>query len=202
MTVKIHKPWVVLSGAVIMLLAGTSVSAGELQVPNQFNSGDATSAAQMNANFSAVETAVNDNDQRISDLEGASGAIFQGFSEGVVNGYSGMLPMIEACGNTYPGSKVCTTVEFRDSPFNAGALNLQGNAWIFPVLIGSGGSTSSVREAVTATAVEDTRHLTCDGWRVTRGYMMGTVVSAEGKILVIEGAPNYCTGENRVACCR
>ena len=202
MTVKIHKPWAVLSGAVIMLLAGTSVSAGELQVPNQFNSGDATSAAQMNANFSAVETAVNDNNQRISDLEGASGPIFRGFSEGVVNGYSGVLPMIEACDNTYPGSKVCTTVEFRDSPYNAGALDLQGNAWIFPVLIGSGGDISSVREAVTATKVEDTRQLTCNGWRETQGYMMGTVVSADGKILVIEGAANYCTGENRVACCR
>jgi hypothetical protein len=43
--------------------------AGEVAIPNTFQSGTAAVAAEVNDNFSAVETAVNDNDSRIAALE-------------------------------------------------------------------------------------------------------------------------------------
>lgn len=53
--------------------------AGELTVPNTFLSGTTAVAAEVNANFDAVETAVNDNDGRIttnsSDISGNSASI-------------------------------------------------------------------------------------------------------------------------------
>lgn len=45
--------------------------AGELVVPHSFSANTPAVAAQVNANFSAVQTAVNDNDARIATLEAA-----------------------------------------------------------------------------------------------------------------------------------
>ena len=96
-----------------MLLAVNSLSAGELRVPNQFNSGDATSAAQMNAGFSAVEAAVNDNDQRsIGRLEANGPVVFQGFSDGIMNGTQGVINMAEVA-MQLSGAR-CTTTEFSE----------------------------------------------------------------------------------------
>ena len=53
----------------------------ELTVPNQFSSGDVTSASDMNANFAAIEAAVNDNYARIQEgLQSQSRPVFVGFS--------------------------------------------------------------------------------------------------------------------------
>ena len=96
---------------VVGVLCASMAVAGELTVPNQFSNGQATSASEMNANFSAVESAVNDNDQRISQLEGNGPVVFQGFSDGTMNGGQGILNMTQACDATYQGSRMCTTTE-------------------------------------------------------------------------------------------
>ena len=96
---------------VVGVLFASMAVAGELTVPNQFSNGQATSASEMNANFSAVESAVNDNDQRISQLEGNGPVVFQGFSDGTMNGGQGILNMTQACDATYQGSRMCTTTE-------------------------------------------------------------------------------------------
>lgn len=54
--------------------AGYAV-AGSLAVPNDFVSGNTASASQVNSNFTAVETAVNDNNSRIGSLEGKLTAV-------------------------------------------------------------------------------------------------------------------------------
>lgn len=51
-----------------------NASASELTIPNTFSAGTPAVADEVNANFSAVETAVNDNDGRIAALEMADGA--------------------------------------------------------------------------------------------------------------------------------
>ena len=204
MTLTIHKTWAVLSGSAIMLLAVNSLSAGELQVPNQFNSGDATSAAQMNANFSAVETAVNDNDQRIGRLEANGPVVFQGFSDGIMDGTQGVINMTQACDATYQGSRMCTTTEFRDSPFNSNAGNLDTNAWINPVLIGVGAGTGAsgpaygAMEVVSGVIVDDPKLTTCNSWRSTSE---GTVLTPVGQVMVKNGSVG-CSNEYRVACCK
>ena len=54
----------------LLLLGMTHLAlAGDLNVPHSFTAGTPAQAAQVNANFSAVETAVDDNDARIAALD-------------------------------------------------------------------------------------------------------------------------------------
>jgi hypothetical protein len=54
--------------ASLALLGGAAeVSASELTIPNSFTAGSRASAAQVNQNFQATATAVNDNDANIND---------------------------------------------------------------------------------------------------------------------------------------
>ncbi len=61
------------------LFAFSNVWGGSVTIPNSFSSGAATSASQMNANFTAVKTAVDDNNTRIAGLESKTAPVFQGF---------------------------------------------------------------------------------------------------------------------------
>ncbi len=53
-------------GAAIIALGGTSAWAGSLTIPNTFSANTAAVAAEVNANFTAAKTAVDDNDSRIT----------------------------------------------------------------------------------------------------------------------------------------
>ena len=56
------------------VLSAVESKRGALNVPFTFTNGTVANATEVNANFTAVETAVNDNDTRISTLEGLAGA--------------------------------------------------------------------------------------------------------------------------------
>ncbi|NVJ58814.1 MAG: hypothetical protein HWE27_00410 [Gammaproteobacteria bacterium] len=58
-----------------ILIGSTMLSAGELSVPNTFTAGTPARASEVNANFTAAETAVNDNNARIAALESAVSAL-------------------------------------------------------------------------------------------------------------------------------
>ena len=71
---------------VVMLFTVTIVTAGDatasaLTVPNSFSPGGNISSAQMNANFSAVATSVNDNNNRVTTLETKMS------KQGLIHGY-------------------------------------------------------------------------------------------------------------------
>jgi len=53
----------------IAVAASMATIASSLTIPNSFNSGDVISSSAMNANFTAVKDAVDDNDSRITALE-------------------------------------------------------------------------------------------------------------------------------------
>lgn len=62
--------------------------AADVNIPNQFSAGNPAVAADVNANFSAVETAVDDNNARLNALETAAAtASFNEFKP--VDGFSG-----------------------------------------------------------------------------------------------------------------
>ena len=65
----------------LLILSLTLISpfplASELNVPNQFEDGQVTSAQQMNANFEAIQAAVNDNHARIESMQQPTKAVFQ-----------------------------------------------------------------------------------------------------------------------------
>ncbi|HCL69291.1 MAG TPA: hypothetical protein DIC49_07215 [Gammaproteobacteria bacterium] len=193
-----------LFGTAVGALCAGLVTAGELTVPNQFSNGQATSASEMNANFSAVESAVNDNDQRISQLEGQGPVVFQGFSLSTIDGAQGLRTMTQACDSTYPGSRMCSTAEYRDSPFNPNAENLDSPAWINPVILGIGtpGATSNqwgIVEAVSGAISLDSQYLSCRGWSASD--LEGMLVSETGQML-IGIASSGCNQSNRVSCCK
>lgn len=54
---------------VLALLLPLSSTAGDLTIPNSFQAGTPARAAEVNANFDAVEVAVDDNAQRVATLE-------------------------------------------------------------------------------------------------------------------------------------
>jgi hypothetical protein len=60
-----------LSVAATGLLVTLTAQAGDLSIPHTFQSGTPALANEVNANFSAVEDAVDDNDQRITGVESA-----------------------------------------------------------------------------------------------------------------------------------
>jgi uncharacterized coiled-coil protein SlyX len=57
------------------IMAPTPAAAGEVTIPNTFQSGTPAVAAEVNDNFSAVVSAVDDNDGRIAALEAAVAAL-------------------------------------------------------------------------------------------------------------------------------
>ena len=72
-----HKmAWTVMIPALCLVLVIVGVSAASsVSVPNTFTGGTPAVAAEVNANFSAVENAINDNDSRVTALEGALGGL-------------------------------------------------------------------------------------------------------------------------------
>ncbi len=56
----------------LFLLGVTAAWAGSYTIPNSFTSGTAAVAAEVNANFSAAKTAIDDNDSRTTALENST----------------------------------------------------------------------------------------------------------------------------------
>lgn len=63
------------AGAALLALLTTGIAQGALAVPNNFTAGSPAVAAEVNANFDAVQTVVNDNASRIATLESALAAL-------------------------------------------------------------------------------------------------------------------------------
>ncbi len=170
------------------------VISSDLSIPNSFSSGSATSASQMNANFEAVESAVDDNHTRITALETNTAPVFQGFSSSSVLGNAGLIAWQSACNSSFTGSKVCTTQEFANSRHNSSAANVSGTAWILPTLISSGTSNAAVEFYIGETNAPN-QNFTCQGY-VQSGYE-ATKVNNLGQF-----GREACSGSNKVACCK
>jgi hypothetical protein len=65
---------------VVALVIPLAVAAGTVTVPNTFTNGTAADAGEVNANFDAVEAAVNDNDSRITTAQSTADSNAAGIS--------------------------------------------------------------------------------------------------------------------------
>ncbi len=180
-----------------LIITSSSAYATGVTIPNAFSSGTTTSAAEMNANFDAVKAAVDDNDSRVTILEGstnASASQFMGFSSGTTDGGGGLIPMGDLCHASFSGSHMCSSVEFAGSK-TYGATGLNGNAWIRPVLFGE----ETVNEAVTGKEYGYGSMITCTGWSNNTDS-----VSNRGMYITSTGifGVDYCADMNPVACCK
>ncbi len=99
-----------------------SANAFAVEIPNQFEDGQVTSASQMNENFQALKAELNAQRALLEANLGAQNTVFQGFSLNTVDGGAGLVAMQQACNNFSSGSHVCTTSEFAQSSYNETAF--------------------------------------------------------------------------------
>ena len=179
-----------------LIITSSSAYATGLTIPNAFSSGTTTSAAEMNANFTAVKSAVDDNDSRINTLESsvsAAASQFMGFSSGTTDGAGGSIGMGNLCHTSFSGSHMCSTVEFAGAKMNG--VSVSGSAWALPVLSEMhAGSSRSVMDVVAGVPAIGSE-LTCYGWTGTFGS--ATIITPQGGI-----STNPCSTVNPVACCK
>ena len=93
--------------------------ASELEIPNTFGEGEATSASEINANFEAIKAAVNDNYSLASI---ALPAKFLGFTPTTFNQGSGFFAAQKMCHDWIANSYVCRPQEVADTPYSATAI--------------------------------------------------------------------------------
>ena len=187
----------------LLLLTLTLISsiamASELNVPNQFEDGQVTSAAQMNANFEAIQAAVNDNHARIESMQQPTKAVFQGFSTDSMDGGQGLIAMQQACHNFVPGSHICNTTEFAESPYNASAVEtMSGHAWILSDIV-DGSDSLNINKRGVELFYNSHITLSCQGWGTNTQdtRFRGTMITQDGAI----GHEN-CSTALKVACCK
>lgn len=91
--------------------------ASELEIPNTFQDGQVTSAAEMNANFEAIKAAVNDNHALMNNIlsllndTSSEPTGFVGFTPTAVDVEAGMFAIKEQCNNFVPKSRMCNAGE-------------------------------------------------------------------------------------------
>lgn len=190
------KSLVCVSSGLIFSLSVSLASADELSIPNTFSSGETISASSVNSNFDALESAVNDLISRVDALESASSPEFLGFSSAKTYGGDGIYEMQSACDASFSGSKVCTTVEYANAPYNPNAENLVENAWIFPEIIHVGDRfvSDKLRGYEVSTIQGD---VTCNGYTSSGNGVFGTSVTPSGGV-----KRNECNTARPVACCK
>ena len=151
----------------------------------------------MNANFDAIQAAVNDNHARIESMQQPTKAVFQGFSTDSMDGGQGLIAMQQACHNFVPGSHICNTTEFAQSPYNAdAAATMEGsNAYILPDIHTV--TASKQADKFTLTQTQDGRNLSCLGWT---NYSGGgsVIVKSNGSI----SSGQSCSVSRKIACCK
>ncbi|GAA5186013.1 hypothetical protein [Ferrimonas gelatinilytica] len=206
----------------IYMLPAFALCAGD-PVDYQFQPGDPIRAAEVNGNFQELADRIDNNIsslqvldtnmtntdasiiRRLEDLEAASltrqtQAEYVGVSNGTTTGDAGIAGMTQLCQADYPGSRMCTSVEFANS---TSFPNLPNNsAFIRPVL----GSLSDgdyqnnyVFDSGSGRTLKTTQ-TSCGGWTV------GSVGSSHGFALGINSAGGFmvlgCANANPVACCK
>ena len=188
------------------LLLSTNIFA--VEIPNQFEDGQVTSASQMNENFQALKAELEAQRALIEANLGNQKVVFQGFSAESVDGKQGMLAMQQACHNFVAGSHVCKDTEIALSPYNPNAQNLEGEAWMIRELgpATAGGTYNSGRFTLLSplslfSDYSDMNHdfsLTdhsCSGWS---SYGVGGATVNQS--LSFGGAS--CNATIKVACCK
>lgn len=164
---------------VVGFFSPTTVISSELTIPNEFSSGEVTSASEMNANFAAIKAAVDDNHARIAEgAQSESRAVFVGFSADSVIGTSGLSAINQACYNLLPDSRICTDIELTLSPYNPDLPIPEGSAFI---VVDS-----------TANSLVTTNFVSC-------GVAGRGAIVANGRVRQDEG---FCAYDLPVACCK
>ncbi len=186
-----------------------SANAFAVEIPNQFEDGQVTSASQMNENFQALKAELEAQRALIEANLGNQKVVFQGFSAESMNGGQGLLAMQQACHNLVPGSHVCKDTEIALSPYNPDAQNLEGSAWVLKetgsAATGYNGSEFNILSPISLGSIryqgynlnriETERG--CDGWGNSGSGVYGARVNSS-----LSFGTARCDDTQKVACCK
>lgn len=164
------------------------VIASDLTLPNSFTEGTTASADEVNANFNAVKSAVDDNYARIISNEAALNNIsverqFVGFSNDAVAGDSGLVGINAACAATYgTGARICFDSEVYNTP-NLQPIPSVSRGWLQP----------------TNFSFDSPAMFSCKWWSFHRIDQSATWLTGE---MGIDWGDNQCAFVLPVACCK
>ena len=194
----------------ILLALLLSANVFAVEIPNQFEDGQVTSASQMNENFQALKAELEAQRALIEANLGNHKVVFQGFSAESMDGGQGMLAMQQACHNLVAGSHVCKDTEIALSPYNPNAQNLEGEAWMIRELGPAtlGGTYNSGRLVLLSplslfSEYDDSNQYfstpdhSCSGWT---GYGSNSGGATVDSTLGFGGSS--CSAIKKVACCK
>jgi hypothetical protein len=118
---------------------------------------------------------------------------FVGFSSGTFNGGRGVITHTTACQQNFPGSRMCTSVEFLNTVNYPSSLPIGTRAWIRPVYQPfTSTGTSQNNYSMDASGVGPTQNsLSCFD-----GGNHGLTVAATGNFTT-----TGCSADHPVACC-
>ena len=178
-----------------------------VEIPNQFEDGQVTSASQMNENFQALKAELEAQRALIEANLGNQKVVFQGFSAESMDGGQGLLAMQQACHNLVAGSHICKDTEIALSPYNPNAQNLEGIAWVIKEVGASFGVDTDYLvqsplslERISGRDYEvdySSKERGCLGWSSNSVSYKGATVSNTLKV----GA-HSCGSQQKVACCK
>ena len=184
-----------------------SVNIFAVEIPNQFEDGQVTSASQMNENFQALKAELEAQRALIEANLGNQKVVFQGFSAESMNGAAGLLAMQQACHNLVAGSHVCKDTEIALSPYNPNAQNLEGSAWVLFELGPSvaGADYSLQNSPISFRRIFDYNNYLgdpkndrgCASWNRNTGDWRGAIVNSQ-----LKGNDVLCSTQQKVACCK
>jgi len=92
---------------VVLLLSATTYA---VDIPNQFEDGQVTSASQMNENFQALKVEIEALKAQFEQSQTPPKVDFKGFSE-PVDSSSGIFNFNKACNTAFPESRICSAKE-------------------------------------------------------------------------------------------
>jgi hypothetical protein len=198
-----------LTNTLLALLLSANVFA--VEIPNQFEDGQVTSASQMNENFQALKAELEAQRALIEANLGNQKVVFQGFSAESMDGAQGMLAMQQACHNLVAGSHVCKDTEIALSPYNPSAQNLEGSAWLIseqhPTTAGLTASSSGYGRRIQSSPLSLFQWIGdlnmnglsrgCDGWGSIDASKYGGTVNS-----VLNFESRTCNTQQKVACCK
>lgn len=150
-------------GVAAILMISSTASAGALTIPNTFTAGTPAVAADVNTNFSAIKTAVDDNDARINTVTASAAT---------------------NASDVFTNSR---SIGLNSSDINANTTNIAGNATNITALQSAkpgyaravGGTSVFAGIGLTGTGkavVTLTMNAPASGFAVVTGRMMATIV--------------------------
>ena len=177
-----------------------SVNIYAVEIPNQFEDGQVTSASQMNENFQVLKVEIEALKSQLTS-QANNQVNFIGYSEDSMNGGAGFFAMLQACENFASGSHICNTDEFLGSQYSESAMStVSGEAWILPSVVAATAADNGYgigwsRNGATFGSTSSYRN--CENWGRTENSMAGSAVTGVGRI-----SSRSCDTVLKVACCK